>query len=432
MLRTTVIGLCGLLLIQAGCIEDPPAAGNGGLGAGGGGGGGGGAGGGAGLRVDPCSSSPLAGIDPVRAGMNSCCTKGDAHCVPSNAVSSRLSSAFSDCETGDGSGGLCLPDAVLRAGSDYQPPACASLNGAAGVCLSKCIPQVADNPNAVLLPQATCQEDELCVPCINPLDGKPTGACTLRESLCGGDTTAPPAADGGTVGPMCPYTGPAIIDPATFPACSPSCGGAHCVPSAQVPAAQRSLLAACSGGYCVPDKMIAAAGNNVPATCAPFAGAAAEGRCLSACLPSVSSKAAQLQKATCDTGELCVPCNDPLTGMSTGACATSCDMPRQPAYRFPDCCEAKATCVPSAQVPTAQQSSLEQRECTTGMLCVPKENLPGSTVAPRTCTARLGRGACVSKCAKLPLGGVIFLQDVCTPDQVCVPCALASGVPGCE
>jgi len=427
-MRTVAIGLVALALAPAGCLQE---VGNGGGAVPGGDGGvfGEGSGGG-GFRVDPCSPTPLAGTDPVRAGFASCCTKGDAHCVPSSQVSSQLGSAFSQCSAGGGAG-LCLPDAVIQGGSDYLPASCRSLNDADGVCLSKCIALVADNPNSILLPQSSCREDELCVPCINPLDMKPTGACALEEAICGGGPVTPPASDGGAA-LMCPYTGPPVISPAMFPACSPACGGAHCVPAAQVPAAQRGLLAACSGGYCVPDKLIAAAGNYVPPSCAPFAGAPAEGRCLSSCLPSVSAQAARLSQATCGGGELCVPCSDPLTGMATGACTTSCDMPKQPPYRFPDCCQAQATCVPSTQVPAAQQGNLEQRECTTGMLCVPKENLPGSTVQPTACTARLGRGTCVSKCAKLPLGGFIFLQDVCTPDQVCVACALAgAGTPGC-
>jgi hypothetical protein len=86
----------------------------------------------------------------------------------------------------------------------------------------------------------------------------------------------------------CPYSGPPIYDPSSFDACSPSCGGAHCVPSEIVPSGIQSLLASCTDGLCAPDPIIAAAGQFVPNTCTSIAGA--EGRCLSTCLPAVAAR----------------------------------------------------------------------------------------------------------------------------------------------
>ena len=59
-------------------------------------------------------------------------------------------------------------------GGVYEPKACTSIQGAEGVCLSGCIPQVQDVWG--LLPQADCRDDERCVPCVNPIDGMESGA----------------------------------------------------------------------------------------------------------------------------------------------------------------------------------------------------------------------------------------------------------------
>src|SRR5262245_56069132 len=63
--------------------------------------------------------------------------------------------------------------------------------------------------------------------------------------------------------PICAGQSPPVErlpDPATLPACSPACGGAHCVPVDKVPAASRPFFAQCGGGYCLPDSLIASGG----------------------------------------------------------------------------------------------------------------------------------------------------------------------------
>ncbi|MBM4377528.1 MAG: hypothetical protein FJ095_20825 [Deltaproteobacteria bacterium] len=61
----------------------------------------------------------------------------------------------------------CETDWFLRGllGDEYRP----------GVCLPTCIPEVGDS----LLGQGSCNgENFVCAPCLTPLDGKPSGACT--------------------------------------------------------------------------------------------------------------------------------------------------------------------------------------------------------------------------------------------------------------
>ena len=151
---------------------------------------------------------------------------------------------------------------------------------------------------------------------------------------------------------MCPWSGPPVVDPTTFPSCSPSCGGAHCVPSAMVPAAEQALLATCPGGFCAPDPIISTAGNYVPPTCAAFTGTPAEGRCMSTCIPSVEAQASELHQHSCASGTLCAPCYDPFSGADTGACHVGCDKPKNAPYKFPLCCSSQGTCVPTENIPS--------------------------------------------------------------------------------
>src|SRR6185369_3211593 len=106
--------------------------------------------------------------------------------------------------------------------------------------------------------------------------------------------------------------GPAVFQPPAFPGCSPTCGGAHCVPTGLVgslPVSPEVCTAAGGGtGECVPDATIAGGGKVVPQTCTSIAGV--EGRCLSACLPAVAA-AVELPQSVCAAGELCMPCFDP-------------------------------------------------------------------------------------------------------------------------
>ena len=237
----------------------------------------------------------------------------------------------------------------------------------------------------------------------------------------------------------CPWTGPPVVNPGVFPACSPACSGAHCVPSALVPASQQSMLASCPGGFCAPNPITASDDHYVPPTCTPFADPASEGRCLSDCLPSVQQQSSELVQDVCASGNLCAPCTNPFKGTSTGACTIACDMPRKPPFTFPLCCDyqgtTQGTCVPKTLVPSSQQSNLEQDECPTNAanyLCVPDEYLPNPTAPVTTCSAGLlGAGTCVSKCVNISVG-IVLSQGTCPANHDCVPCSLApAGTPGC-
>lgn len=269
---------------------------------------------------------------------------------------------------------------------------------------------------------------------IDPMDA----ASTDSGSTDSGSTDASDASTPDS-GLACPYVGPPIVDPNVFAPCTPSCGGAHCLPESLVPVAGRSVLSACTApygaGYCVPDQVIASGGNGVPATCNAVPGASVEGRCLSDCLPGVAAIASSLSVDVCATGEHCVPCFDPFTGASTGACASvSCDMPAQPAYTFPTCCPSggtdQATCLPSATIPSAAQPALQQLTCPTDFLCVPDELVPERGVTAQTCGIPAQPSTCVSRCfAGVPANAP---QGSCPANHACLRCSLLpAGTPGC-
>ena len=437
-----VIALSSAPLVAMGCggsgkANSSTTLGTGATGSGGAGHGGGTGHGGAGHGGQAMGCSGYPGQDPSTLPGASCCTFGPSHCVPTATIPPGLDNAFATCATG-----LCVPDPIIQKGSEFVPTSCtASILGMMlpGVCLSECITLVSSNPQKSLLPQSTCGQGELCVPCTNPLDMQPTGACTITNLVCGVDGgTDAGNTDSGSSG--CPYTGPPLIDPTMFPMCAPACAGAHCLPSALVPAADQAQLAACPGGFCAPDTFIASAGNGLPKTCTSVAGA--EGRCLSTCLPAIAGQAALLPLDVCAAGEKCAPCFNPVASdptAPTGACSLACDKPAKPPTLltcpytgpaiidpsvFPACAPACAGshCVPAALVPAADQSQLAT--CPGGFCAPDSVTSTAGNGVPKTCTSIAGsEGRCLSTClpAIAALAALLPL-DVCAAGEKCAPC----------
>jgi hypothetical protein len=405
-------------------------------------------GGGAGVVEDPGCVGPL-GAPQDPSTLTECCPDvGGAHCV--SDIPAELQAVAAECD----GGGYCVPDPFISTGGVFTPLSCASIGGA-GVCLSLCIPAVAEQ--APLLPQDVCGATEKCVPCISPLDDLPTGACEIAFSCPG---TGEGGAPGHDPGPACddPATceydlettcmGQPVADPAAFAACpSAVCGsGGHCVPASLLPADQVDLLADCDAtAKCVPDALIETGGLFTPPTCASVGGA--EGRCLSACLPDVAGQAALLPTDICQTDERCVPCFDPFDGTDTGACTLSCDAgPTQPPKTFAKCCEDKGggTCLPIRLVGAEAAEQLDAEECQedleqAGSVCVPdalyQAHSQGELFNPMPCEtgffAQLGgaseEGACLPDC--IPEVGNTFgvAQTDCEDGWGCVPCTDQNG-----
>lgn len=231
----------------------------------------------------------------------------------------------------------------------------------------------------------------------------------------------------------CEHEGPPVIPPDLLPEC-PMCAGARCVPEGAVPMDFRDQLSRCDAdSLCVPDVFVATGGDFTAPTCRSVG--EAEGRCLSVCLPQVAPEVDLLPQATCSETERCVPCYDPRTGESTGACNLSCDPgPAEAHTPVMTCCEERGTCVPSSSVPAEFREQLGPDSCTAdGLLCAPNVFIEDLSWTPPSCTATVlsltlgdeyGPGVCLPEClpALMGLTGVALLRDGCDEGFKCAPC----------
>lgn len=370
--------------------------------------------------------------------MTACCQaeQGAAHCLESSKVPSEIQPFVATCD----SGGYCIPDSFLSTGAATPPATCTAFGGA-GVCLSRCIPQVSEN-EGLLRPDTCAGADELCVPCINPLDGTETGACQLLElATCVGEESFPTNPVNGCDDPStCEYEAscPPVLDPSVLASCGTN---AHCLDASLVPPAEAARLAKCEGTtqLCVPDVFIRTGGKFTAASCTSVNGA--EGRCLSEVLPDVKAQASLLPQASCDAGEKCTPCFNPLDGTPTGACSLSCDTgPVEAPKTFASCCNGRAKCVPADVIPAEQQDMLDDDDCEDdqpGSLCVPNEliaNGPFPACAANSFILGNYTGVCLSDCLSFGIQGIALSRGNCNNNYKCVPCernGQPTGAPGC-
>jgi hypothetical protein len=349
------------------------------------------------LPVDTCNPGERCApcYDPTNGELTGACNRGGdmpteepvifadccgavGSCIPLDILTPDQEASLGQdtCEAGS----LCAPDVFATSG--LRAETCESIDGAEGRCLPTCVPLVAEQGDR--LPQSTCEANEKCAPCTDPLTGEDTTACSQN-----GDAPTEP-----------PYT---------FPQCCSGIG--VCVPESLVPAEQQSLLGVdtCTGTdrLCAPETL-AGSSDARPASCTGFGSQQREGRCMAACIPQVAERAEQLEQLTCATGELCAPCYDPVNGGSTGACEVNGDAPVEPDPGPFLECGARASilgipfppvegrCVPTYLVDPAQAGLLAPSDvcvngdpctCETGELCAPcvspLDNLPtGACPAP--------------------------------------------------
>lgn len=371
--------------------------------------------------------------------MSTCCQAegGEAHCMANANLPAELMPFVAACD----SGSSCIPDSFLKTGASTPPASCTAFGGD-GVCLSRCIPQVSENAG-LLRPDTCTGVDELCVPCISPLDNMPTGACDLRTlATCNGgdDNNATPPSNSCDDPNTCNYEAscPPVLDPAPLASCA---ADAHCVDAALVPAGSATQLAKCADPtkLCVPDIFIKTGGKFTPPTCRSVNDA--EGRCLSLALPSVKAQEGLLPQSTCATAERCTPCYSPIDGAPTGACSQSCDVgPTEPAKTFTACCGNRGKCVAASSIPDDQEGNLDDSDdaCVADVeLCVPDQILNNGPFT--TCNANsflLGQytGVCLSDCLDFGLQGIALARGNCMNNFKCAPCTQngqPTGAPGC-
>src|SRR4029079_6768260 len=188
--------------------------------------------------------------------MTPCGTAGGAHCMQRNLVPVAMQSQLALCGTG-----VCVPDDFIRAGGNFVPHACRSINDAEGRCIHQDIPEVAAQKNS--LPISTCALYERCAPCFDPLTGMATTAC---HQSCDPGPHEPPRVFRGCCAQAGYYMGRCIPTNLIPPNQDKSylddeeCGegsGQYCVPAEMVPATfipqrcQGSGLFGSYGGVCL-------------------------------------------------------------------------------------------------------------------------------------------------------------------------------------
>lgn len=331
------------------------------------------------------------------SGTNAACCDGLGSCVPRGLIPGSYRDRLPADSCADVL--MCVPTALLGDGDGYFRSCTVGNVGSEGRCLPNCLPEVASRKD---LSRDNCGPNEVCAPCVNPLDGKTTGVCSL----------------GSDPGPS--------REPVLFDTC---CGGAGiCVPPALATDEERDRLGKDSceeSDLCVPRALALHGDDFVPMQCtsAPLG---AEGRCLPSCLPEVASSTAVLERAECARGELCVPCFDPWTGEPTRACSIGADRgPLEPPVVFDGCCSGRGRCLPTSSVASADRDGLDASECVNPEnLCVP-DSLSGRGPAPARCTvsATRGEGRCMPDCLPdVADRAEQLLQDDCAAYELCVPC----------
>ena len=215
-----------------------------------------------------------------------------ARCVPANLVPASAAAMLKTCDQG-----LCAPEKSIAAGGQYLPKTCKSVASAEGRCVNVNIPAV--EAQKASLPQDTCDADERCTPCFNPLDGKETGAC--KTVSC--DAPKQPAV--------------------TFKSCCQGKGtGGKCVPAAMVPEGQRDKLededeACTTGELCAPNENLDPDFKAQPCTADNFFQGQYTGVCISDCVSLGFIASIGTSRGNCPKSFTCAPCFQ--GGKPTGA-----------------------------------------------------------------------------------------------------------------
>jgi hypothetical protein len=245
-------------------------------------------------------SAPVAGKDP--SAMTACTgTKGSkGRCVATASLGS-FGAIFeqASCKATE----ACVPEEVVKQGTNIQLKTCTGVLESEGRCFWPLAKEIVSNYD--ILKGATkdqCEGEQVCAPCVNPLDKKETGLC----SLGGGSGTDNASACEDTAKKADEKPASTSTSATGLAAC---CGGrGRCVPTDLVPEDSRDQLGAdsCTGATptCAPVEFVPGAGTAKKCT-AVFG--VVTGICISKC--AIESFAEDLIQGDCADDEMCAPCS---------------------------------------------------------------------------------------------------------------------------
>ena len=201
------------------------------------------------------------------------CMDGKGHCYDKTKVPMPDELEACDGDT------VCVPNKVLAAaGSKLK--SCTFLGGKPGACIELAVPRILQFKDA--LQKDVCEDDERCVPCINPEDGSPTPFCDdigVYEEPC---------AAGGAAG-------------ATATCCH---GAGVCMLAEVLDGDQRESL---ERDLC-PEKRLcvpASQADGKPVKCEILG---ADGVCIDLCFADIIKGAQIVMRSGCGPTEVCMPC----------------------------------------------------------------------------------------------------------------------------
>jgi hypothetical protein len=229
--------------------------------------------------------------DPCCDGLGVCATDSDGSGTSLDvcAAGKHLTCApvvSGDSDAGDEDGGAGGPIESCR----VELPKALGDFDLEGRCVPACF--VAGDASAANLGQSTCDKGSKCVPCYSPITGQSTGACEAA-----GDH-------------------PAEAAPKGFTTCGDGDVG-YCVSAGMVAGmAMLPQLNCAKDEVCAP-KVKVLDQSACFAHCDSVIGG--PGACIAAYIIPEAMRGL-LQKSTCDDGDVCAPCINPLNMMSTGAC----------------------------------------------------------------------------------------------------------------
>lgn len=215
-------------------------------------------------------------------------------CLENGLVPADIATRLSSCDAGAGKPGLCVPEVYVKEKGKHLPTKCSSFAGIEGRCFStvfKDVDQMKD-----ILHQEKCAADERCLPCFNPANGQPTGACKTVE--CDHPETAAVPLD----------------------SCCKKAGETRgkCVPKSDIPAAYQPRLKnwECDRQteLCVPSDNI-----DIEQKPVPCQADGEDGVCVSDCVNIGFFEGLLIDRGSCRADQQCVPCVHPLRGTPTGA-----------------------------------------------------------------------------------------------------------------
>ncbi len=205
------------------------------------------------------------------------CMDGKGHCWAKSKLPTTQDLEECDGET------VCVPNAIIEAGGKALKSCTQKVSpGAKGVCVDLAVPRLVEFKD--FLDKDVCDEDQKCVPCVNPETNEPVPFCNDEVGVFENDCTG--GEGGGKRAQSCCH------------------GAGTCMVAGALPEDQRENL---KQGSC-PDSKVCAPTAQVsgkPVKCEILGG---DGVCMDLCFAEQMQGIGRHMRTSCGPTEVCIPC----------------------------------------------------------------------------------------------------------------------------